>query len=169
MSCTIPPCIGIRQTVLNLGYTLQLARVWASSRKTQEKPRTNQPQLTPAHPSSGLRTKLEISCAQIRRRQPGLFQRVKMREVELVAGILGVLGQKPELDGVPSWYFWGVVLGWICPGIRKLFVRKWRCRVAHMSSLVIVRCGTLGKGLSWLDNSGEKRVVVQGKGQSRLL
>jgi hypothetical protein len=39
-----------------------------SSGENQGELRTNQPQLTP---SSGLRTKKEISCAQIRRRQPG--------------------------------------------------------------------------------------------------
>src|SRR4051812_17180710 len=44
-----------------------------SSGKNQGELRTNQPQLTPAHPSSGLRTKKEISCAQIRRIKPGCF------------------------------------------------------------------------------------------------
>jgi len=52
------PCIiSTGQTVLNLGHTLQLASIWASSGKNQGKLRTNQPQLTPAHSSSGLRTK----------------------------------------------------------------------------------------------------------------
>ena len=39
-----------------------------SSGTNQGELRENQPQLTPAHPSSGLRTKKEISCAQIRLR-----------------------------------------------------------------------------------------------------
>ena len=43
------PCIiSTGQTVLNLGHTLQLASIWASSGKNQGKLRTNQPQLTPA-------------------------------------------------------------------------------------------------------------------------
>jgi hypothetical protein len=41
--------------------------------KNQGKLRTNQLQLTPALPSLGLRTKRQISYAQIRRRQPKLL------------------------------------------------------------------------------------------------
>jgi hypothetical protein len=46
-----------------------------SSGENQGELRTNQPRLTPAHPSSGLRTKKEILYAQIRRRQLAVLLR----------------------------------------------------------------------------------------------
>jgi len=81
MFCTIPwyvlvysePRFGDRaaQDLSPLGPCRALAPVrFSSSGKNQGKLRTTQPQLTPAQDE---RTKKEISCAQIRRRQPGCF------------------------------------------------------------------------------------------------
>src|SRR5687768_11679645 len=65
---------------------------YSSSGKNQGKLRTNQLQLTPTHLSSGLRTKKEISCAQIRHRQPGCF-----RDSSKMWGS-NIHAQKDELD-----------------------------------------------------------------------
>jgi len=46
----------------------------AVRRRLREESGEAQDKSATAHPSSGRRTKKEISCAQIRRRQPGCFQ-----------------------------------------------------------------------------------------------